>query len=208
MKARSFQPPPPYALRALAPARGVVAIEAAIVLPVLLLMMLAALETYSYLRAAALVSRGAFDLAQAVAQHPNWRDQGNCAQADDICALPAVIQDTTRPLDFGRGGALTVAVHAADPGPVSAPWPAGDPSSWLVPAEWQFGWSGTSPASLPTSANWPPATVGDTLVRVDVGFYYEPVLVSPALWSGIVGSNVLHRHAQVLAPATVRNIDD
>lgn len=194
--------------RAIAAARGIVAIEAALVLSVLVLLVIAAVETYSYLRAATVISRSAFDLAHAVAQEPTWSDQGSCTQANEVCALTAIGPDLTAPLNFARGGAIAVAVYAADPGPPSNPWPDGEPSSWQLPASWQTQWHGNEPATLAVSGTKPPATVGQALVQVDVGFRYVPVLLGTDLWSSIVGSPNLQRRAYVLAPLTVSELEE
>lgn len=192
--------------RALAKARGIVAIEAALVLSVLALLVITALETYSYLRAATVISRTAFELAHVVAQEPAWSDQGGCAQANKVCALTTIGPQISSPLNFDRGGALAIAVYAADPGPPSNPWPVGEPSTWQLPASWQVQWNGSQAATMPAPGPMPPATVGHTLVQVDVGFRYVPVLLSTELWSSIVGSPNLHRRANVLAPQSVSEL--
>lgn len=177
--------------------RGVAAIEAALILPVLVFMLIAAVEMYAYLRTATVLSRASYTLADLLAEAPNLQYPGDCNLAESLCTLWPLAQTLAHPAEFPRYGALRVAIYGADTGPENDPGVRGEPSTWTLPAVWQFQAAAPEGSTLATAHpdHGPSATVGDVLIVVQTAVDYQPVLVTPGLWSTLAGAPRIERVA-------------
>ena len=180
--------------------RGVAAIEAALILPLLVFMLAAALEVYAYLRTAAVISRTGYTIADLLAEAPALQDTGACHLAESLCTAWPLAQGLAQPTQFAQRGAVRLALYGANPEPDGVAAVRGDASAWELPALWQLDASG--PEALPPTpidpADGPPATVGDVLIVVQTSYHYQPLLLTPAAWNAIVGSPRIDRVAYAL----------
>ena len=177
---------------------GIAGLEAALIIPLMVFIIVGTLELYNYFRAAAILDRAVFTMADGVAMQRELYDAGACENSDDICTYGAVAQDLLTPLDFSRNGWIIVSAFAAtEPETGSEP----PPVSWKESSEWSkrfsgSGTGGTIPASLlEPSSGFPPANEGDTLIVVEVFYDFEPFALSSAFWETLAGSRRMYSRA-------------
>lgn len=185
-------PPRPAPHRA---QRGIAAIEAALILPLLAFIILAGVETYAYLRAAALTSRTGFAVASLLARTPALAEPEDCAAADSLCTLGAVAPALANPLPFTQRGAMGLWVFESfSDDPTTQP---GEPATWALPAIHTYSMPTTAslPITFPDLTTAPEARLGDVLIVVRTAYEYTPVLLAPAAWAAIVGSPRIDRVA-------------
>lgn len=184
--------------------RGVAAIEAALVLPLMIFMLVAATELYNYLRTATLLSRTAYTVGQMFADAPKLETNTNCKQADVLCTSWTVALAVAQPSQFAEQGALHLAIYEADPGDTQQPLPKGTATQWLYPSHTRVFQQQTpsGPAlNLGNFDDFPPAAAGEALIVVQAAVQYEPVLLARSHWQALVGASHLTRTAYVSADA-------
>lgn len=182
--------------------RGVAAIEAALVLPLMIFMLVAATELYNYLRTATLLSRTAYTVGQLFADAPQLADSTNCEKADVLCASWTVAKELAQPSQFATQGALHIAIYEADPEDAAQPLPRGNLTRWLYPGDEHVfqEQAPAGPALTPGNPDdFPPALAGEALIVVQAAVQYEPVLLSRTQWKALAGSSLLTRTAYVPA---------
>lgn len=172
--------------------RGVAALEAAIILPVAVFMVFACVELYQYYRAAALLDRVAFTVANGVAMQRELFNQGKCDQSNDVCVYGQIAQDLFQPLDYGSNGSMVISAFAA-----TEPDEKGS-VSWKSQTEWRVFFKGTASAQpdpvsrLVDSSAFPQAKVGDTIIVAE-GFYdYIPFAMSSTFWASLAGTSQIY----------------
>lgn len=178
--------------------RGIAGIEAALIIPLMAFIIVGTMELYHYFRAAAILDRAAFTLADGVAMQRELFDGGPCDKSDNICTYGAIAQDLLRPLDYSRNGWIIISAFAAtDPGSGSNP----PPVSWKNSSEWNKRYSGGSTGGsvpnslLAPSSGFPPANEGDTLIAVEVFYDFIPFAISAAFWETLAGSRRMYSRA-------------
>src|SRR5690554_1695460 len=118
---------------------GIAGIEAALIIPLMVFIIVGTMELYHYFRAAAVLDRAAFTLADGVAMQRELFDGGPCDKSDHICTYGAVAQDLLTPLDFSRNGWVIITAFAAtEPASGSNP----PPVTWKHAFEWQRIYAG------------------------------------------------------------------
>lgn len=175
--------------------RGVAAIEAALIIPVMIAIIVATVELYQYFRAVSILDRAAFTLVDGVAMQRELYDAGPCDKSDHICTYGAIAQDLMTPLDFSSNGWIIIGVYAAtEPS-------GGAPVSWKSAPEWSRRYAGSGTAGTPPdsqldpASGFPPANVDDTLVVVEVFYDYVPFAMTSGFWETLGGTRRVYVRA-------------
>lgn len=168
--------------------RGVAAVEAAVLMPVMLLMILGFFEVYQYYRTVSVMDRVAFTVANGVAMQRELFNEGQCTRSDDICVYGTIAQDLFQPLDYARNGGMTITAYVATEA-------KNGPVSWdIAQHAWRKEFKGTSATDVDTTSKlidsslFPPARVNDTIIVTEVFYDYEPFLMSSKLWASLAGT--------------------
>jgi len=179
--------------------KGVAGIEAALVIPLMVFIIVGTLELYQYFRAASILDRAAFTLADGVAMQRELFDGGTCNKSDNICTYGAIAQDLLTPLNFSANGWVIISAYAATE-PQSGWNPP--PVRWENGPEWTRDYSGggggggSAPASLlDPSSGFPPANDGDTLIAVEIFYDFVPFAMSAAFWETLGGPRRMYSRA-------------
>lgn len=189
--------------------QGVAGLEAAIVLPFLIFFIFGIIETYQYFRAAAVIDRAVFSVADGVSMQAKLYAGAPCDVTDHLCTYGVLMSQLMQPLDYANSGTMTIRLFVANPsGSCSGRGTAG-PVVWCNQMEdakfGTVGWSrkcvGTSPCAevtaLPTPATGTPVPgmpvpqANDTLVVVQVWQPYEPFVISSRFWAALGGERNL-----------------
>jgi len=178
--------------------RGVAAVEAALVLPLMVFIIIGTIEVYQYFRAATILDRTAHTLASGISIQRELLDRGRCTEAIDICTYGAIANDLTTPLDFSERGSVVFSVYAA----TEPRGKASQPVSWEKTPTWRRGYGaaaqaqGTQPASrLDPPNGFPNANLGDTVLVVEVFYNFEPFALSAAFWEALGGERRIYSRA-------------
>jgi len=172
--------------------RGSAALEAALIFPVAVFLIFACMELYQYYRAAALLDRVAFTVADGVAMQRELFNHDQCDKSDDICVYGAMAQDLFRPLDYGRHGGLIISAYAATEPDTN------DNVFWNPQPEWRMTFKGSGPAvpdpvsKLADKSAFPPAKVGDTIIVTEAYYEHEPFAMSSAMWTALAGTSQMY----------------
>jgi len=172
--------------------RGVAALEAVLILPVAIALVFACVEMYQFYRAAALIDRVAFTVANGVAMQHNLYDKNQCTKSDDICVYSTMAHDLFQPLDYDSGGGLVISAYAATDPDINGN------VVWKDAAEWSKAYkSASSSSSNPVSrlsdkSLFPPAKVGDTIIVAEVFYSYDPFIMTSRLWTSLGGTKELY----------------
>lgn len=177
---------------------GIAGIEAALIIPLMVFIIVGTMELYHYFRAAAVLDRAAFTLADGVAMQRELFDGGPCDKSDHICTYGAVAQDLLTPLDFSRNGWVIITAFAAtEPASGSNP----PPVTWKHAFEWQRIYAGgdttgSQPGSmLDSTEGFPPANEDDTLIVVEVFYDFVPFALTSAFWETLGGPRRMYSRA-------------
>lgn len=189
--------------------RGVAALEAAIVLPFLVFFIFGTIETYQYFRAAAIIDRAVFSVADGVSMQNQLYIGAPCDAPDHVCTYGVLMDQLMQPLDYANTGYMTIRLFVANPsGRCNGTGTAG-PAVWcntmqdakLGTVGWSLRCVGTSPCAttpaLSTPANGVPVAgmptpqANDTVVVVQVWQPYEPFVISSRFWTSLGGMRTL-----------------
>lgn len=173
--------------------RGVVAVEFALVLPVLMLMFLGSYETYLYIRAVSICERTAFTIADLIARRgANMIDDASGDDSNNIGIYYAAAPQIAEPLALSDNGSLIISsVYNDGTG-------NGAQISWQRSAAFSktahkstLGTEGGA-AQLPTGL-----TVGDSdgLIAAEVFYTYKPFVMSAFYWADAPGDVTIYRRA-------------
>jgi hypothetical protein len=163
--------------------RGVAALEAVLVLPLMVFIVIGGVEMYLYTRVAAILDRVAFTLANSISiQQDPLVDDTNCTTPGHICTYGTLMPQLMQPLDYANKGAVILSLYATD-----APSNGNPPTLWRAIASPNRGWTKTyqgasapTPTSRITNANLPTTLIShntqtaDTLIVVEVFYEYKP----------------------------------
>ncbi|NGM85861.1 hypothetical protein G5B35_00930 [Parapusillimonas sp. SGNA-6] len=173
--------------------RGVAALEAAIIMPVAIFLIFACVETYQYFRAAALLDRVAFTVANSVAMQHELFDRDQCTQSNDICVFDELAADLFQPLDYDQRGGLIISAYAA------TELTEGEATvSWEGAPQWQKVFKGTGPdvtepvSRLAGAAGFPAVKAGDTVIVAEAFYDHEPFVMSARFWKSLAGTTRLY----------------
>ncbi|MFC3394471.1 TadE/TadG family type IV pilus assembly protein [Brenneria rubrifaciens] len=168
---------------------GVAAVEAALIIPVAVFLIFGAWELYSYYRAAAVVERTAFLVANSLSMQRELKDGNQCSLADDVCTYNAIAQDLMTPLDYKNNGGLIISLYTAKPDKRGA-------LVWTSKEADKEGWrriyrgSGNKRALvslLAPPAGFPQATIDDTTIVVEAFYHYTPFTIASTFWPKLGG---------------------
>lgn len=175
--------------------RGVAAIEAALLMPVAIFLVMACVETYQYFRAGALINRVAFTVANGVAMQQKLYDRKQCTRSDDICIYDTVTKDLFDPLDYDTHGGLIISTYVTTDIVVDD---AGNSTvSWNNSPIWFRAFKGSATASPPESritdtSTFPPPKAGDTLIVAEVFYEHDPYIMSSKFWAALGGTKQMY----------------
>lgn len=185
--------------RLLRDTRASVALETAIILPVVFLMLVGSWETYAYMRATGIVERTAFTVGDLIARKSTLIDDASTSDGDNIGTYYEAAREIARPLDLqGQGALILTAIVNTGAGPViswqrRAPFGMGNATS-------QIGSQGGAP-TLPADPDFGPPTVhvGDILIVAEVFHGFRPFVWSRSVWSDAPAQVTLYRRTLFLA---------
>lgn len=176
--------------------RGIAAVEAALVLPLLAFTIVGFIELYQYFRAVTILDRASFTLANGLSIQRELFDVGQCNRSDDICTYGAITGDLLTPLDYRQRGQVIFSVYAATEGGRGT-------VAWERSPAWQRSYrpGSTGGIGAPVAASrlqvnqFPPANQGDTLIAVELFYDHEPFVMSSAFWEALAGSRRIYSQA-------------
>ncbi|MEE3651084.1 MULTISPECIES: TadE/TadG family type IV pilus assembly protein [unclassified Brenneria] len=163
--------------------RGVVAIEAALIIPLAVFLIIGAWELYHYFRTAAVVDRAAFMVANSLSMQRELKDGNGCRLADDICTYQTIAPDLMTPLDYQRNGGLVISFYTAEEANGEAVWQT-------IPERPSKIFKGSGNSRVPVSrlappAGFPQAEVGDAAIVVEVFYHYTPFAIGSTFWRAL-----------------------
>ncbi|HZZ10870.1 MAG TPA: TadE/TadG family type IV pilus assembly protein [Paraburkholderia sp.] len=181
---------------------GVVAIELAVLLPLILLMLLGFTEIYLYLRAVSIVERTAFTLVDTIGQKSSVNDTNTATSADNLGAYWNATNLIATPLDMPEMGEViltsicdnTSNCGAAPTSTTQAPAPA---ILWQRLSPANGAKSPSQKSRLGTSlvpATWPFRS-GDSAFAVEVFYSFNPFTMTSAVWANAPGTIVVYEVA-------------
>ncbi|TAN27926.1 MAG: hypothetical protein EPN31_09630 [Castellaniella sp.] len=170
--------------------RGVAALEAVIVLPLMVFIIIGGVEMYLYTRVMAVMDRVAFTLANSISIQTSLTDDSNCTSPDHICTYGVLVPTLLMPL-APKNAAVIISVYATN-----TPFNGGPPSAWTNISSPNHGWtkivyqgasaatptSQISAATLPTSIISRNLQTADTVIVVEVFYKYQPFAFSGAFF--------------------------
>jgi hypothetical protein len=182
---------------------GVAGIEAAVLLPLALLIMLGFTELYLYLRTVSAAERVAFTLADTIGQKASIADVNTTASANNIGTYWYAADVVARPLDFANRGEViissvcdTVSDNCHTPDAIGKVGATGTPALlWQRRSPNAGANSPNQDSRLTTSiapAKWPFFS-GDSMIAVEVFYRFNPFLMTSAFWSGAPGTVVVYQ---------------
>ncbi|MFM0253501.1 hypothetical protein [Paraburkholderia sediminicola] len=174
------------ATRASTDTRGIAAIEIAVLLPIILIMLLGFVELYGYFRASALVTRTAFTLADSLGQQTQLIDNTDASNAANLGAYWNAAIAMANPIALSSSGAVIVTViDDAGNGKPHLSWQRKSP--WSPGATSLLG-AGLLPAGYPFKSS-------DCVVAVEVFYTYKPFALTGTLWRTAPGNLTLYEPA-------------
>lgn len=176
--------------------RGSVAIETAIVVPVIFLIILGSLEVYLYYRTSEIVRRTAASVADAVAAQQFLCDSMADDSAQAVGFYLSAAKELMQPMDLGKNGAVVI---TAIPAKESA-------GGWQRASRQGSGMtSHYAPGVWPADIGLRSGAVDDgmVVVVVEVFYTYTPFVMTGAFWSEAPGKTTLYRSS--FFPARVIN---
>jgi Flp pilus assembly protein TadG len=173
--------------------RGVAALELALALPVLLLILTGFYETYIYIRSVATMERTAFTLADLIARRNLVCDASSTSDPNSLATyLTTAAPLISQPLDLDDNGEVIVSavVYSAT---------LGAEVSWQkTGAHTLAGVSslvGSTGGKATLAGGIAPDTGGDTVIVAEVYYSYDWFPLLRAVWSGAPEQTTLRRVA-------------
>ncbi|WP_245932840.1 TadE/TadG family type IV pilus assembly protein [Caballeronia novacaledonica] len=188
---------------------GVSAIEFALIVPIMLLMMLGFTELYLYMRAKSLVEHTAFTLADTIGQMSQViDDQSGITQANTLASIWAAAIQLGTPNDLKKnGGVIVTSICETNStcngltyvNSTQAQWRLmGTPKVlWTRKPLWQpSGMASSVSSTNPLPTNWP-FRQGDAAVAVEVFYKYTPFSMTAPFWQNAPGAVTFHERVFV-----------
>lgn len=187
--------------------RGAAALEAAIILPLIVLFVLGAMDLHMRYRAQSITDLVSTSVAQSLAMQQAVFDENDCNAANAICVYNSMAPKLYQPLNFEEGGRLVIRVLRAVQDPEDE-----DVVNWETGPGWpvDYGNASITAPRLGDLSNLPAPRAGDTLILAESLFLYEPSTLSAEFWEALTGSRVMYSRSLarplfgslgVLAPA-------
>jgi len=178
--------------------RGVAAIEAALILPVIAFMIVGFMELYQYYRAITILDRTAFTVANGLSIQRELYDREPCDKSDHICTYGAVAGDLLAPLDYRNNGQVILSLYAA-----IEPTRPNQQITWKQSHEWQRAYQGggigspgrPAASSRLQTTDFPIANQGDTIIAVEMFYDYEPFVITSRFWQALGGERRVYTRA-------------
>ncbi|CPR17823.1 hypothetical protein JMY81_04880 [Brenneria goodwinii] len=167
--------------------RGAVALEAVLIIPIGVFVIIASWELYQYFRTAAVVDRTAFLVANSLSMQRELLGGTDCTLANSVCTYNTIASDLMTPLDYKSNGGIVISLYAVETDD------EGDNPAWKTKPEWPSriyrGSENTrNVASLLTPpAGFPAPAVNDTVIAVEIFYDYTPFAISSAFWQALGG---------------------
>ncbi|QTF07490.1 hypothetical protein HC231_05830 [Brenneria izadpanahii] len=167
--------------------RGVVAVEAALLIPIGVFVIIASWELYQYFRTAAVVDRTAFLVANSLSMQRELHGGTDCTLANSVCTYNTIASDLMTPLDYKSNGGIVISLYAVETDD------EGDNPAWKTTPEWPSriyrGSENTRnvASQLTPPAGFPAPAVNDTVIAVEVFYDYTPFAISSAFWQALGG---------------------
>lgn len=160
-------------------------------LPLMFFIIVGGVELYMYTRVAAVMDRVAFTLANSFSMQQRLNVGGSCTSPDNICTYGTVVPTLLTPL-AAKNAAAIVSVYATN-----TPQGGGGPTAWTAISAPNHGWTRTiyqgasaaaptsrvSAASLPTAIISRNLRTADTVIVVELFYYYQPFAISGAFFN-------------------------
>jgi len=183
--------------------RGVVAVEAALIIPLMVFFMIAMLETYHYFRMISIVDRAAFTVANGVAMQKQLLldQEGACTSPNNLCTYARLVPTLLAPLPREHKNPLTIQMLESCHSDSDARCQTQD--DWNG-AGWYQTWGKQcdDTGQCQEAAPWkgldaaPPPSNKDLMIVVTVEQTYVPFSVSASFWSSLRNTPVtLQSHA-------------
>lgn len=171
--------------------RGVAALEAVFVLPLMVFIIVGGIELYLYARGIAIMDRVAFTLANSISLQTSLIDDASCSSPNRLCTYGAIMPTLLTPLAAENASAI-ISVYATN-----EPSGGSGPSAWTSISSPNHGWTETvyqgadagTPASRVSAASLPPAIISnnlrtaDTVIVAELFYTYTPFAVSSSLFN-------------------------
>lgn len=174
--------------------RGVAAVEAALLIPVLVFVIVGFIELYQYHRAVALLDRSAFTLASGISMQRDLYDRRDCSKTNNVCTYGAIAHRLMDPLDYAGNGQVAFSVYAAIE---TGGWRPTE--TWKDRPEWRRLYKGSpgipEAVSRLDTRDFPPPKRGDTIIVVEVFYDHEPFAMSSAFWEALGGERRMYSRA-------------
>jgi Flp pilus assembly protein TadG len=174
--------------------RGTVALETALLLPVLLLLMVGSWETYAYMRAVNIIDRTAAIVADTVARKSRLYDDSSASDGDNLGAYYQAALEIAQPLDLTDGGTVILSALHNDGTATTLAWQRRAPYSSDSHASKITGPVVTTKDGVPLVLQ-----TGETVIVAEVFLTYQPFLWSRAVWADAPLQVVLYHRAVFLS---------
>lgn len=174
---------------------GIAAVEAAIVLPLMVFFAMGVVELYQYFRTDALMTRAAFSVADGVSMQQDLFDGGPCNLSDHVCTYGALMPDLMRPVDYQNGGGLQIRLLKTENITTGSGQNKQTKTVWKTMPEWGKRCDGSGACvnfkQEYTGAETPAPNDNDTIVIVEVFQTFEPFVISSRYWQALGGPRTL-----------------
>lgn len=178
--------------------RATVALETAIALPLLLLLMVGSWETYAYMRAASIVDRTAVTVADTISRKSTLYDNDSPDDSDNLGAYYNVALEVAQPLNLTNGGSLIISAIYNDGDSTTISWqrraPYSDPTRTS-----RIGTQGGAPTLQTSQDKAVTLRTGEIVIVAEVFLPFRPFLWSRAAWSDAPLQVLLYRRAVYMA---------
>ncbi|KAA8999456.1 pilus assembly protein [Affinibrenneria salicis] len=167
--------------------RGMVAIEAALVIPLAVFFIIASWELYQYFRTASVVDRTAFMVANSLAMQRDLKDgDSQCTLANAVCTYNAIAADLMTPLDYKSRGGMVISLYEVETDE------DGNNPVWKSSPQWQKIYRGGDnsrdlSSRLTPPEGFPDPATNDTVIAVEVVYHYSPFVMGAAFWQALGG---------------------
>ncbi|MGI4985528.1 MAG: TadE/TadG family type IV pilus assembly protein [Janthinobacterium lividum] len=185
--------------------RGSVAVELAIIVPLILLIMIGFGEMYLYMRAVSSVEHTAFTLADSISQMTEVIDDSTTTNPNNLGSIWSAAALLAAPSTLEAGGGVIVTsicdkttTPCGTAAATSGSMVAGTPEIyWQESATWTgsgMTTQETSTSMLPTT--WPFRN-GDSAIVVEVFYTFTPFSLVKGLWAAAPGTQTIYRRVYV-----------
>ncbi|MCG8710784.1 pilus assembly protein [Brenneria sp. 4F2] len=166
--------------------RGVVAVEAALIIPIGVFVIIASWEFYQYFRTASVVDRAAFMVANSLSMQRELRDNSDCTLANSVCTYNTIASDLMTPLSYQSNGGMVISLYKVEADD------DGKNPAWKTTPEWRRSYKGGAnshdlASRLSPPAGFPTAAINDTVITVEVFYDYTPFVMSSTFWQTLGG---------------------